>query len=161
MLPSLAADRAGHLHPRPSRVDDVLVYDQDLQPSPGKEVDRGELAARRGTRIGRRREQCLSRSSARATTVQKPGAQTSSRNPAAPVLHPVAHKACCESFTVLYARCSTLLRELELAPTHGTYGKRLARRAKTDLSTGSSGPTSSGSEAKGVASGAPRSGGAR
>lgn len=45
----------------------------------------------------------------------------------------LAHKACREGYTALYARCSTLLRELELARADGTYGKLLTRMAKTDL----------------------------
>jgi len=45
----------------------------------------------------------------------------------------LAHKACREGYTALYARCSTLLRELELARADGRYGKLLDRMAKTDL----------------------------
>lgn len=45
----------------------------------------------------------------------------------------LAHKACRDGYTALYARCSTLLRELELARADGSYGKRLARMAKVDL----------------------------
>lgn len=45
----------------------------------------------------------------------------------------LAHKACREGYTALYARCSTLLRELELARADGSYGKLLGRMAKTDL----------------------------
>ncbi len=45
----------------------------------------------------------------------------------------LAHKACREGYTALYARCSTLLRELELARADGRYGKLLGRMAKTDL----------------------------
>jgi DNA replication protein DnaC len=45
----------------------------------------------------------------------------------------LAHKACREGHTALYVRCSTLLRELELARADGSYGKHLDRMAKTDL----------------------------
>jgi len=45
----------------------------------------------------------------------------------------LAHKACREGYTALYVRCSTLLRELELARADGSYGKQLGRMAKTDL----------------------------
>ena len=45
----------------------------------------------------------------------------------------LAHKACREGYTALYVRCSTLLRELELARADGSYGKLLERMAKTDL----------------------------
>ena len=45
----------------------------------------------------------------------------------------LAHKACREGHTALYVRCSTLLRELELARADGSYGKQLERMAKTDL----------------------------
>jgi len=45
----------------------------------------------------------------------------------------LAHKACREGHTALYRRCSTLLRDLELARADGSYGKHLARMAKTDV----------------------------
>ncbi|MFW6087711.1 MAG: IS21-like element helper ATPase IstB [Myxococcota bacterium] len=45
----------------------------------------------------------------------------------------LAHKACREGYTALYVRCSTLLRELELARVDGSYGKRLNRLAKIDV----------------------------
>jgi DNA replication protein DnaC len=45
----------------------------------------------------------------------------------------LAHKACREGYKALYTRCSTLLRELELARADGSYGKRLNRIAKTDV----------------------------
>jgi DNA replication protein DnaC len=45
----------------------------------------------------------------------------------------LAHKACREGYKALYARCSTLLRELELARADGSYGKRLNHIAKADV----------------------------
>jgi len=45
----------------------------------------------------------------------------------------LAHKACREGYKALYVRCSTLLRELELARADGSYGKRLNHIAKTDV----------------------------
>ena len=45
----------------------------------------------------------------------------------------LAHKACREGYKAFYARCSTLLRELELARADGSYGKRLNHIAKADV----------------------------
>lgn len=45
----------------------------------------------------------------------------------------LAHKACREGYTALYMRLPKLCRELTIAKGDGSYGKALARLAKTDV----------------------------